>query len=1104
MTFVPHCDGNCEGKHNGALETKYRKDCMARSITPNSAVVANLQQLAPCFASLSAVSFRNYFLGDRGAEVVLQLFAYSQQVRLLNLSGVGLRSHTLRTLCVCLAKHPLHAVDVSENRLGPAAFEPLFAFLALHPTTYEMCVYKTGITAHDAMVLQCQMVHNRQLSEGGAACADAQLHELYSQYERIPDSVDPHSAIATTDLLALADTTGRRRAQPVGAPARAVRDSRVSVVLRRWVVCRQKVHARTEDQPFDLLEAFGSLEDFGQGCGSDFGSLDGDAMIHDADDDIDSNDESAASREDIPEAWSSQVAQLQRRVADLEAENDDLQCRVEATKIAEARSRALDSLVDMGPMMQYLGAMRKQAEVIASSHEEALRYQQATAHTMRLPEELASAEQQLRDAEARAAAAAAEAKAATARASDLESRLAIAEEMVAQTQNKLQEADDRAATLSSQTADARGRAAVEEGRAAFAERRLREVEVLWRDAEEGHRNAEQRCVEALSRLQGSERAAQQRATVAAASEAAAAKMSAKVEEAWDKVLAAERAQASSATLRAAAEQSRLELQSQLEELQKQLAQEQEAGAAIRARSEAVIRTTVSDQLELERLRASEAQHAAILSAADREAQFLREQLSIAEAVAQVQEDAREQAFADTRVLVEAASQELVPPQSVLDGSGLISGQNGWMLPAEDGRAAVIAAVDRLVRSLDAEALSAIEAEAADLRARLRRIREACGVEDVEQDCVDPSDARLALCRELAVFSSDVAAFEQALGLPEMEPAAGTGDRALAIETSLGGQLAEAQARADAAERERHAEAQQAARMAVLLREAEEALRQQRGAVAALRSGSHKENVHSPGPDGGEDRGAGVWDPCSSDAADRPDGIVAEITALPALPLGQMSVLAAESEAIAHAKLPSQPLDGDRGDSKWAAQLEVLRGELAESTGRCAELERLLRERNAERLSFVRADHGALEGLRRGDNTNSSTRPCLSARADYGHSRRWLEPALDGPPPPVGRPRSRPSVAKRGRHSVTHEKGGRVGQLAAHLVQLLGDEWPPGDDGFRHTSAMSEWDWKQEAAGYGNRWSDGATREPTPDYSPLRQVVAAAEADEAIGGWMGST
>jgi len=1077
---------------------------MARSITPNSAVVANLQQLAPCFASLSAVSFRNYFLGDRGAEVVLQLFAYSQQVRLLNLSGVGLRSHTLRTLCVCLAKHPLHALDVSENRLGPAAFEPLFAFLALHPTTYEMCVYKTGITAHDAMVLQCQMVHNRQLSEGGAACADAQLHELYSQYERIPDSVDPSSAIATTDLLALADTTGRRRAQPVGAPARAVRDSRVSVVLRRWVVCRQKVYAQTEDQPFDLLEAFGSLEDFGQGCCSDFGSLDGDPMIQDADDDIDSNDESAASREDLaPVACSSQVVQLQRRVADLEAENDGLQSRVEATKIAEARSRALDSLVDMGPMMQYLGAMRKQAEVIASSHEEALRYQQATAHTMRLPEELASAEQHLRDAEARASAASADAKAATARANELESRLAMAEEMLVQTQSKLQEADDRAASLSSQTAEARGRAAVEEGRAAFAERRLREVEVLWKDAEQGHRSAEQRCVEALSRLQGSERAAQQRATVAAASEAAAAEMSAKMEEARDRVLAAERAQASSATLRAAAEQARLELQSQLEELQKQLAQEQEAGAAVRARSEAVLRTTVSDQRELERLRASEAQHAAIVSAADREAQFLREQLSIAEAVAQVQEHARQQAFADTRVLVEAASQELVPPESVLDGSGLILGEDGWMLPAEDGRAAVMAAVDRLVRALDAEALRAIEAEAADLRSRLKRIREACGVEDVEQCSTDPSDARLALCEELAVVSSDVAGVEQALRLPEMEPTAGNGDRALAIETRLGRQLAEAEARADAAERERDAEAQQAARVADLLREAEEALRQQRGAVAVLRHGNHTYVAPSSSPDGGEDNGAGVWDPSSYGVPlDPRDGCTVETDPVSALPPGHTGGAVAESVTLAG--LAPQPQDGERGDVRWSAQLEVLRGELAESTGRCAELERLLRERNAERLSLVRSDHGAVEAYRRCESGKHSTRSgCNSARAEYGQRRRWLEPASEDPQPPAGRPRSRPSVAKRGRHSAAHEKGGRVGQLAAHLVQLLGEEWPEGDDEFRHNSALSEWDWKQEGAMYGHRWIDGATREPTPDYSPFRQVVAAAEADEAIGGWIGS-
>lgn len=168
---LPSCYGDCDGNHNAVFSRNYKETCQDMSISPNSAVLrlASADPKAMCLLRLKALSFRNFLLGDRGIEALLEgLFPNLPHLELVNLAGTGLRNSSAARLLQVFSNTTempkLCALDFGDNPAltTQGIFEPLLRASERNPNFLDLGVRNTGIDRISEMVLHIQLVVNRQ------------------------------------------------------------------------------------------------------------------------------------------------------------------------------------------------------------------------------------------------------------------------------------------------------------------------------------------------------------------------------------------------------------------------------------------------------------------------------------------------------------------------------------------------------------------------------------------------------------------------------------------------------------------------------------------------------------------------------------------------------------------------------------------------------------------------------------------------------------------------------------------------------------------------------------------------------------------------------
>lgn len=132
----------CTKGHGERLMRKiYKPKCEDMDVKMNSGVKQQLLislQGAPCFCSLQAVNFRNYLIGNRGAQALWPLLRYARGVKSLNLAGNDIHDEGARFLVSALEADALNLgkddvgqlllVDFSKNPITGALADDLMKF----------------------------------------------------------------------------------------------------------------------------------------------------------------------------------------------------------------------------------------------------------------------------------------------------------------------------------------------------------------------------------------------------------------------------------------------------------------------------------------------------------------------------------------------------------------------------------------------------------------------------------------------------------------------------------------------------------------------------------------------------------------------------------------------------------------------------------------------------------------------------------------------------------------------------------------------------------------------------------------------------------------
>jgi len=131
----------CKGHSLHLRNHVYAGHCSESGLKSNSGIMGFLARCgcppSPCFCSLSEVSFRDFYVGDRGIVAVLPLLRYARGLKLLSLAGNAIHRKGLEHILVScknyLRQGVLTALDLSHNPLT-TSLDDLYALLDVVPS----------------------------------------------------------------------------------------------------------------------------------------------------------------------------------------------------------------------------------------------------------------------------------------------------------------------------------------------------------------------------------------------------------------------------------------------------------------------------------------------------------------------------------------------------------------------------------------------------------------------------------------------------------------------------------------------------------------------------------------------------------------------------------------------------------------------------------------------------------------------------------------------------------------------------------------------------------------------------------------------------------
>jgi len=134
-------ENKCKGHSLHLRNHVYAGHCSESGLKSNSGIMGFLARCgcppSPCFCSLSEVSFRDFYVGDRGIVAVLPLLRYARGLKLLSLAGNAIHRKGLEHILVScknyLRQGVLTALDLSHNPLT-TSLDDLYALLDVVPS----------------------------------------------------------------------------------------------------------------------------------------------------------------------------------------------------------------------------------------------------------------------------------------------------------------------------------------------------------------------------------------------------------------------------------------------------------------------------------------------------------------------------------------------------------------------------------------------------------------------------------------------------------------------------------------------------------------------------------------------------------------------------------------------------------------------------------------------------------------------------------------------------------------------------------------------------------------------------------------------------------
>jgi len=169
----------CPKTHRDYLRDKvYSAKCLEHDCRRNTGVLDLVTKSDPCFCRLNTISFKNFYLGDRGVVALLSLLGENHYLKSLNLAGNGLHYDGCVALTTTLkdpdAYTDLRAVDVSCNPLCAKSFHCLKALVVAKRNLVLLGTAETSLPMHMRNILIACVLKNAR------SCPREDLDEAFS------------------------------------------------------------------------------------------------------------------------------------------------------------------------------------------------------------------------------------------------------------------------------------------------------------------------------------------------------------------------------------------------------------------------------------------------------------------------------------------------------------------------------------------------------------------------------------------------------------------------------------------------------------------------------------------------------------------------------------------------------------------------------------------------------------------------------------------------------------------------------------------------------------------------------------------------------------
>jgi hypothetical protein len=141
--------------HRYSCQTIYKFYCEQYDVKPNSRVLAMLPERVGDFMSVTEISVKGNYVGERGILPLLEVARLCENLRKLNFSGNGLRNSSVEWIVEYVLATPklcpkISHIDLSDNRISMGAGKILLLMAIQRPSVVEVIVGPSKVSTSAA------------------------------------------------------------------------------------------------------------------------------------------------------------------------------------------------------------------------------------------------------------------------------------------------------------------------------------------------------------------------------------------------------------------------------------------------------------------------------------------------------------------------------------------------------------------------------------------------------------------------------------------------------------------------------------------------------------------------------------------------------------------------------------------------------------------------------------------------------------------------------------------------------------------------------------------------------------------------------------------